>query len=148
VLLTVLRHAVGLVTDSGGIQEEATILKRRVLVIRRSNERPEVEHTFGSRTLPGQGINHIVTQWQSEATAANTQLADVPTPFCDGTGSSRLIDAIRSCSAALRARRTPASRSSEHRLRRPGRRSARRKAAQQDHPECGQPDRNADRKWY
>ncbi|MGH4000293.1 MAG: UDP-N-acetylglucosamine 2-epimerase, partial [Pseudonocardiaceae bacterium] len=57
-LLSLIRHAVGLITDSGGIQEEATILKRPILVVRRSNERPEVEQAFGSRTLPGdEGIS-------------------------------------------------------------------------------------------
>ncbi|MBB5153700.1 UDP-N-acetylglucosamine 2-epimerase [Saccharopolyspora phatthalungensis] len=40
------------ISDSGGIQEETTILKRPILIVRRSNERPEVEGTFGSRVLP------------------------------------------------------------------------------------------------
>jgi UDP-N-acetylglucosamine 2-epimerase (non-hydrolysing) len=96
VLLTLTRHATGLVSDSGGIQEEATVLKRPILVVRRSNERPEVEHTFGSRTHPGSDINRVVTAWLNEATAINTRLADVPTPFGDGTASIRLIQAMRS----------------------------------------------------
>jgi UDP-N-acetylglucosamine 2-epimerase (non-hydrolysing) len=96
VLLALIRHAAGLISDSGGIQEEATVLKRPILVVRRSNERPEVEQTFGHRTLPGWEINQTVTTWLSDATAVNARLAEVPTPFGDGTASSRLIDAVRS----------------------------------------------------
>ncbi|MGH3768392.1 MAG: non-hydrolyzing UDP-N-acetylglucosamine 2-epimerase [Pseudonocardiaceae bacterium] len=97
VLLSLIRHAAGLITDSGGIQEEATILKRPILIVRRSNERPEVEQTFGSRTLPGDnGILPIVTTWLRDAPAINSRLANVPTPFGDGTASSRLIQAVRS----------------------------------------------------
>lgn len=96
VLLTLIRHAVGLVTDSGGIQEEATILKRPILVIRRSNERPEVEDFFGSRALPGdQGIRQTLTAWHRDAPAINARLAHVPTPFGDGRAAQRVVHAVR-----------------------------------------------------
>jgi hypothetical protein len=91
VLLTLIRNAAGLVSDSGGIQEEAT-----VLVVRRSNERPEAEQAFGARTLPGPGISQIVTTWLRDTAAVDARLAGAPTPFGDGTASSRLIQAVRS----------------------------------------------------
>lgn len=112
-LLCLIRHAAGLVTDSGGIQEEATVLKRPILVVRRSNERPEVEQTFGSRTLPGRSINKIVMTWLRDTNAVNAHLADIPTPFGDGTASIRLIQAVRfrygnaTPSASSRARHEP-----------------------------------------
>ncbi|MGH3872271.1 MAG: non-hydrolyzing UDP-N-acetylglucosamine 2-epimerase [Pseudonocardiaceae bacterium] len=97
VLLSVIRHATGLISDSGGIQEEATILKRPIIVVRRSNERPEVEQTFGNRTLPGSGdISQIVATWLRDTPAIHARLADVPTPYGDGTASSRLIQELRS----------------------------------------------------
>jgi UDP-N-acetylglucosamine 2-epimerase (non-hydrolysing) len=97
VLLSLIRHAVGLITNSGGIQEEATILKRPILIVRRSNEHPEVEQAFGSRTLPGdEGISQTLTTWLRDAPAINSRLANVPTPFGDGTASSRLVQAVRS----------------------------------------------------
>ena len=66
-------------------------------MVRRSNERPEVEHTFGTRTLPGSGdISQIVATWLRDAPAITARLANVPTPFGDGTASSRLIQALRS----------------------------------------------------
>lgn len=96
VLLTLIRHAAGLVTDSGGIQEEATILKRPVLVVRRSNERPEVEQAFGSRTLPtDEGITRTLATWLHDARTINARLADLPTPFGDGTASSHVVQALR-----------------------------------------------------
>lgn len=97
VLLTLIPHAADLITDSGGVQEESTIPKRPILVVRRSNERPEVEQGFGSRTLPGdEGISQILTTWLHDAPAINSRLANAPTPFGDGTASSRLIQAVRS----------------------------------------------------
>lgn len=97
VLLTLIHHAAGLVTDSGGIQEEATILKRPILVVRRSNERPEVEQTFGSRTLPtDEGITRTLATWLHDAPTINARLANLPTPFGDGTASSHVVQALRS----------------------------------------------------
>jgi UDP-N-acetylglucosamine 2-epimerase (non-hydrolysing) len=97
VLLTLIRQAAGLVTDSGGIQEEATILKRPILVVRRSNERPEVEQAFGCRMLPGdEGISRTIATWLRDAPAINARLADLRTPFGDGTASCRVVQALRS----------------------------------------------------
>ncbi|APU12508.1 MULTISPECIES: non-hydrolyzing UDP-N-acetylglucosamine 2-epimerase [Actinoalloteichus] len=97
VLLALIRHAAGLVTDSGGIQEEATILKRPILIIRCSNERPEVEHAFGSRMLPcDERISQTLVTWIRNAPAINARLASLPTPFGDGTASSRAVQAVRS----------------------------------------------------
>jgi UDP-N-acetylglucosamine 2-epimerase len=66
-------------------------------VVRRSNERPEVEQNFGSRTLPGDGeISQVMTTWLHDAPAINARLADMRTPFGDGTASSNLFQAMRS----------------------------------------------------
>ena len=42
-----------LVSDSGGVQEEASIIKRPVLVVRNSTERPEILGTFAQLVPPG-----------------------------------------------------------------------------------------------
>lgn len=112
VLLALIRHAAGLVTDSGGIQEEATVLKRPILVVRRSNERPEVEETFGHRVLPGSDISQIATTWLSDTAAISTRLAGLPTPYGNGTASIRTVHAIRS--RYDEAHRTPRSLASSH----------------------------------
>lgn len=47
--LALLGNAMFAISDSGGIQEEVSVLKKRLLVVRVSNERPEVEGTFAKR---------------------------------------------------------------------------------------------------
>lgn len=95
-LLTAAQYAAGLISDSGGLQEEATVLKRPILIVRRSNERPEVEESFGSRTCPGRGINDIMTMWLRHRATVDARLRDIPSPFGDGKASHRLVEAIRS----------------------------------------------------
>lgn len=47
------------ISDSGGVQEEASIVKRPVIVVRNSTERPEVIGTFATRVLPGPDISEM-----------------------------------------------------------------------------------------
>ena len=51
--LGLARESAFLVSDSGGVQEEASIVKRPVLVVRVSTERPEVLGTFAELVAPG-----------------------------------------------------------------------------------------------
>lgn len=76
-----------IVSDSGGVQEECTVLARRLLVIRRSTERPEsIDAGFATLITPEMDI----------AAAANTVLRDgssVPagaSPYGDGRASARI----------------------------------------------------------
>src|SRR5580693_6676637 len=53
--LGLARHARLLVSDSGGVQEECTVLKRPLIVVRNSTERPEsIEAGFAHLVQPGQ----------------------------------------------------------------------------------------------
>ena len=45
-----------MISDSGGIAEEASIVKRPVVVVRNSTERPEVMGTFATRVAAGPDI--------------------------------------------------------------------------------------------
>lgn len=94
-LLTLIRHAAMVISDSGGIQEEASVLKRPLLVVRRSNERPEIEGTFGLRLLPGPEIRAVTNTWLSDLGAIHTRLAGLPSPYGDGTASAQLVHALR-----------------------------------------------------
>jgi UDP-N-acetylglucosamine 2-epimerase (non-hydrolysing) len=87
-LLTLINNAAVIVSDSGGIQEEVTVLKRPVLVVRRSNERPEAERLFGKRVSPGGEICRIASAWIQDAAAIRARLASIPTPT--GTDPLRL----------------------------------------------------------
>ena len=55
-----------LVSDSGGVQEEASIVKRPVLVVRNSTERPEVLGTFAELVAPGPAIGERGREWAGD----------------------------------------------------------------------------------
>lgn len=94
-LLTLIRHSAIIVTDSGGVQEEATVLNRPLLVVRRSNERPEVEGIFGTRVHPGPAITATLTPWLDNRDTLHTRLAELASPYGDGTATIRISNAIR-----------------------------------------------------
>lgn len=94
--LALAGNAAVLVSDSGGVQEECSVLKRPLLVVRASTERPEVIGTFAERTTPGPEISLIVNEWLDDLAAKHTELAQTPSPYGDGTASERIADAIRS----------------------------------------------------
>ena len=83
-----------LISDSGGVQEEASILKRPVLVVRRSTERPEVLGTFAERVLPGPEIGRVARGWIDDLSALHRKLADLPSPYGDGTAAEKSVAAI------------------------------------------------------
>ncbi|MEJ2857140.1 MULTISPECIES: UDP-N-acetylglucosamine 2-epimerase [unclassified Saccharothrix] len=88
--LALARHAALLVTDSGAVQEEATVLKRPVLVVRRSTERPEVLHHFGRLTGP-----RDLAEVALDQLGDRQDLRDVPSPFGDGHAGARIAQAVR-----------------------------------------------------
>jgi UDP-N-acetylglucosamine 2-epimerase (non-hydrolysing) len=83
-----------LVSDSGGVQEEASIVKRPVLVVRRSTERPEVLGTFAELVEPGPAIGDRGRAWATDVGTRHARLADLPTPYGDGHASERIVDVI------------------------------------------------------
>ena len=90
-----------IITDSGGIQEEAPSLGKPVIVIRDTTERPEAVDA-GTVKLVGTNTDLIVSE--------TSKLLDDPTiyrkmshahnPYGDGKASSRIIQAIKSWSAS------------------------------------------------
>lgn len=94
--LSLATHATLLISDSGGIQEEVTVLKKPLLVVRRSTERPESIDA---------GFSTLVTPEMSIRDAAATVLADeslperlevTPSPYGDGSAGYRIAEiAIR-----------------------------------------------------
>jgi UDP-N-acetylglucosamine 2-epimerase (non-hydrolysing) len=84
-----------LVSDSGGIQEEASVLKRPVVVVRASTERPEVLGVFAELVPAGDAIRRTVTAWLEDIAAVHRRLASTPSPYGDGSASRRSVDAVR-----------------------------------------------------
>jgi len=92
--LGLARDCAFLVSDSGGVQEEASIVKRPVLVVRTSTERPEVLGTFATLVAPGPGIGARAREWAREIDALHLRLATTPTPYGDGHAGERIAAAI------------------------------------------------------
>ncbi|MBB5957074.1 UDP-N-acetylglucosamine 2-epimerase (non-hydrolyzing) [Saccharothrix tamanrassetensis] len=82
------------VSDSGGIQEEVSVLKRPVVVVRRSTERPEIEGTFGTLVPPGPGVGVEVRKWLDDVAGHRDRLADIPSPYGTGSPSVRIAAAL------------------------------------------------------
>ena len=82
-------------TDSGGLQEEAPALGKPVLVLRRETERPEAV-TAGTVKLAGVARDGIVSMARQLITdpAAYAAMAHAVNPYGDGSACRRIADAI------------------------------------------------------
>ena len=82
-------------TDSGGLQEEAPALGKPVLVLRRETERPEAV-TAGTVKLAGVAFDDIVRMADEliDDPAAYAAMAHAVNPYGDGGACRRITDAI------------------------------------------------------
>lgn len=83
-----------IVTDSGGVQEEASIVARPAIVVRRSTERPEVLGTVTTLVEAGPAIGIEARALLSDRYAVHQQLVGLATPYGDGHAATRIIAAI------------------------------------------------------
>lgn len=92
-----------ILTDSGGIQEEAPSLGKPVLVMRNTTERPEAVEA-GSVKLVGTDASQIVKQTQLllRDKAAYDQMAFSHNPYGDGNACSRIRDVLTSIAAGAK----------------------------------------------
>ena len=95
-LVAAMKGCALLLTDSGGLQEEAPALGKPVLVLRRTTERPEAVEA-GTARLVGTDPAEIFSEASrlledSEAYAAMSRAIN---PFGDGQASSRILDLSR-----------------------------------------------------
>ena len=81
-----------MVSDSGGIAEEASVVKRPLVVVRNSTERPEVMGTFAVLVHPGPGIGE---ESRKMLEAGWSHLADIPSPYGTGSASQASLEALR-----------------------------------------------------
>jgi len=84
-----------IMTDSGGLQEEAPSLGKPVLVLRRETERPEAVEA-GTVRLAGVDGETIYTMAKSLLTNKEEydKMAKAINPYGDGQASKRIVDAI------------------------------------------------------
>lgn len=95
-----MSRATVVLTDSGGLQEEAAALHKPVLVMRETTERPEgvsagVARVVGTDT---QRIVDMVSEVLDDPDTY-TQMASAPNPFGDGTAARQIVDALIAYSA-------------------------------------------------
>lgn len=85
-------------TDSGGIQEEAPGLGKPVLVMRDTTERPEALES-GTVHLVGTNYNKIVTEVSTllDDVAAYEKMSKAVNPYGDGLACERIADFLKNC---------------------------------------------------
>lgn len=85
-----------IMTDSGGIQEEAPALAKPVLVLRRETERPEAVDA-GTVKIAGTDRDVIETMAQEllSSESAYNKMARAANPYGDGEASARIAEAIK-----------------------------------------------------
>jgi UDP-N-acetylglucosamine 2-epimerase (non-hydrolysing) len=84
-----------ILSDSGGIQEEAPALGKPVLVLRNTTERPEAVEA-GTARLVGTEVPAIVSACERLLTdpCAYQAMAQARNPFGDGHASERILDVL------------------------------------------------------
>ncbi len=88
-----VKNAQGIITDSGGITEEATVLHIPCLTLRNSTERPETV-TLGTNELIGDNIEKLELYLQ-KILANDWKKGTIP-EFWDGNTSERIINILYS----------------------------------------------------
>jgi len=94
--LALMRRAYLILTDSGGVQEEAPSLGVPVLVLRKTTERPEAAEAGLARII-GTDRNAIVEHVEEllEDEQAYRQMATAINPYGDGLASERIVEVLR-----------------------------------------------------
>ena len=95
-LVAAMQRAVLILTDSGGIQEEAPALCKPVLVLREMTERPEAVE-LGVAKVIGTKRDEIVAAASEllRDTAAYARMARGGSPYGDGHSAARILDVIQ-----------------------------------------------------
>ena len=91
-----MQHSTLLLSDSGGVQEEAPSLGKPVLVMRDTTERPEAVEA-GTVRLVGTDVDAIVREVNVLLTdeAVYRKMSETHNPYGDGKACSRILDSLR-----------------------------------------------------
>jgi UDP-N-acetylglucosamine 2-epimerase (non-hydrolysing) len=94
-MVHLMRHATLVLTDSGGLQEEAPALGKPVLVMRLVTERPEGV-SAGTVRLVGTDTDQIISQTRKllDDPLAYASMAQAINPYGDGKAAGRIADAL------------------------------------------------------
>jgi UDP-N-acetylglucosamine 2-epimerase (non-hydrolysing) len=92
-LIFAMKKCLFVMTDSGGIQEEAPTFKKEILVLRQSTERPEGV-AAGFSKLVGTDYNAIVSGARDILGSQERVQSLGPNPFGDGQASKRIVNSL------------------------------------------------------
>lgn len=94
-LLWCIDRSILILSDSGGIQEEAPSFGKPLLILREKTERPEVVEA-GAGYLVGTDEDRIVDEASRflDGEADQDEFANIPNPFGDGNASARIAEGI------------------------------------------------------
>ena len=95
--IAAMKRAHIILTDSGGVQEEAPALGKPVLVLRDETERPEAVEQ-GVVKLVGPNYEKIISETQIllDDTLAYNKMAHGISPYGDGQAANRIVSVLRS----------------------------------------------------
>jgi len=95
--VVLLSHAWLIVSDSGGVQEEAPTLGKPLLILRENTERPEVVQA-GVARLVGGSPERLATMLEEVYTddTWSRQVQKIANPFGQGDSAERIVQAIAS----------------------------------------------------
>lgn len=104
-----MKRAYFIITDSGGIQEEAPALGKPVLVTRDTTERPEAIEA-GTAKLVGTDMNTIVEAVEQllEDEVEYSRMAHAHNPYGDGKASERIVQTLEVVNAGSNKSDRPA----------------------------------------
>jgi UDP-N-acetylglucosamine 2-epimerase (non-hydrolysing) len=98
-----MKSAYLILTDSGGIQEEAPALGKPVLVLRDVTERPEAIEA-GTAKIVGTRVDSIVSEAEKLLLDSGeyVKMAFAVSPFGDGHAARRIVDILLGCEGSKR----------------------------------------------
>ena len=93
--VSLLRKCFLVLTDSGGVQEEAPSCAKPVLVLRKVTERPEASQ-FGMSKIIGMSRERIVAETERLLTDENAyhDMSEGQNPYGDGRAAERIVEAV------------------------------------------------------
>ena len=88
-----MKHSWLIVSDSGGVQEEAPSLGKPLLILRENTERPEAIET-GIAQLVGDDLRELLDENYADETWINS-VGKIANPFGDGTAAKQIVEVLR-----------------------------------------------------
>ena len=88
-LIDYMRRCKLIITDSGGLQEESSFLKKKSIVCRKTTERVEGQGTFSILCEKPEDLDILFKDMIED------YIIDLPCPYGDGTTGERVVDILK-----------------------------------------------------